>query len=199
MPTLTDNLRLDRCPHCSVANPNLFKKAQLETVNAALTQRRYWAIYQCATCGSLVSAWSFGQNADVVQHFPNSLSVDDDIPERPKAFLKQAQESLNAPAGAVMLAASAVDSMLKIRGYTDGSLYSRIEKASKDHVLTSEMTPWAHAVRLDANDQRHADNAAALPTIEDAQKVLAFAMALGEYLFVLPSRIARGIGGDPPK
>jgi hypothetical protein len=42
-----------------------------------------------------------------------------------------------------MLAASAVDAMLKQRGYTEGSLYARIEKAANDNVLTSEMAPWA--------------------------------------------------------
>ena len=198
MPTLSENLLLDRCPHCSVANPNLRRQHHLETNNHAGNVRRIWAIYVCGTCGGVVSAWSIQHNQEAIEHFPQSASVDDDIPERPKAFLRQAQESLHAPAGAVMLAASAVDAMLKQRGYTDGSLYARIEKAAADHVLTSEMAPWAHAVRLDANDQRHADEAALLPTTEDAKRVLEFALALGEYLFVLPSRIARGIKAGAP-
>lgn len=198
MPTLSENLLLDRCPHCSVANPNLRRQHHLETNNHAGNVRRIWAIYVCGTCGGVVSAWSLQHNQKAIEHFPQSASVDDDIPERPKAFLRQAQESLHAPAGAVMLAASAVDAMLKQRGYTDGSLYARIEKAAADHVLTSEMAPWAHAVRLDANDQRHADEAALLPTTEDAKRVLEFALALGEYLFVLPSRIARGIKAGAP-
>lgn len=92
-----------------------------------------------------------------------------------------------------MLAASAVDSMLKLRGYSEGSLYARIEKAIENHLLTQEMGQWAHAVRLDANDQRHADEAAALPTEADAKRVIDFAEALAEILFVLPSRVARGL------
>jgi hypothetical protein len=95
-----------------------------------------------------------------------------------------------------MLAASAVDAILKLRGYTQGSMYARIEKAAEDHVLTKEMAAWAHAVRLDANDQRHADEAAFLPSTADAKRVLEFASALGEFLFVLPARIERGIGGE---
>ena len=51
-----------------------------------------------------------------------------------------------------MLAASAVDSMLKEKGYKDGSLYKRIEQAAGDHLITAEMASWAHEVRLDAND-----------------------------------------------
>lgn len=198
MPTLSENLKLDRCPHCSVANPNLRRQHHLETQDHAGKTRRQWSIYVCSTCGCVVSAWSIQHNQEVIEHFPHAIEVDDDIPERPRAFLKQAQESLHAPAGAVMLAASAVDAMLKQRGYTQGSLYSRIEKAAADNVLTSEMAPWAHAVRLDANDQRHADEVAALPTSDDAKRVLEFALALGEYLFVLPNRIARGIKGNVP-
>jgi predicted membrane chloride channel (bestrophin family) len=95
-----------------------------------------------------------------------------------------------------MLAASAVDSMLKAKGYVEGTLYTRIDKAANDHVITPDMAAWAHAVRLDANDQRHADNAAALPTEQDAKKVLDFAATLAQIMFVLPSRVARGLQGE---
>jgi hypothetical protein len=92
-----------------------------------------------------------------------------------------------------MLAASSVDAMLKAKGYKEGSLYSRIDKAAKDHVITPEMAAWAHEVRLDANDQRHADEGAALPTGDDARRVVEFTSALGQFLFVLPSRVQRGL------
>lgn len=196
--TLSDNLTLPRCPHCSVANPNLRRNHTFETNNHASSRKRFWSAYVCSTCGGVVCASAGQPGQEVKEYFPQSPSVDENVPERPKAFLKQAQETLHAPAGAVMLAASAVDAMLKQRGYPDGSLYSRIEKAANDNVLTREMTSWAHAVRLDANDQRHADEAASLPTVEDAERVLEFALALGEYLFVLPSRIARGIKAGAP-
>lgn len=92
-----------------------------------------------------------------------------------------------------MLAASSVDSMLKAKGLIDGSLYTRIDKAASDHLITPEMATWAHEVRLDANDQRHADDAAPLPTHDQAQKCIDFALALGQFLFVLPAKIQRGI------
>jgi hypothetical protein len=56
------------------------------------------------------------------------------------------------------------------------------------------MTAWAHEIRLDANDQRHADEDALLPEISDAEKAVAFATALAEFLFVLPARVQRGRG-----
>ena len=91
-----------------------------------------------------------------------------------------------------MLAGSAVDAMLKLKGYDDGSVYSRIEKAVKDGLLTIEMRDWAHAVRLEANKPRHADLDEPHASQESATQTIEFAEALGEYLFVLPERIARG-------
>jgi len=54
------------------------------------------------------------------------------------------------------------------------------------------MAYWAHDVRLDANDQRHSDMEAVLPTTEDAERVVDFVEALAQFLFVLPSRIRQG-------
>lgn len=138
-------------------------------------------------------AWANQHGAEVSEHFPTAHQVDIDVPERPRSYLQQAHESLHAPAGAVMLAASAVDSMLKLKGFTDGSLYSRIEKAASEHVITQDMAIWAHEIRLDANDQRHADDIAALPSEADAKRVIDFANALAEILFVLPNRVQRGL------
>lgn len=134
---------------------------------------------------------------EVNEIFPQSAVLPMEIPVRPLAYLQQAYDSLHAAAGAVMLAASAVDSMLKAKGYIEGSLYARIEKAVAANVITSDMGKWAHAVRLDANDQRHADDAADLPTEADARRVLDFARTLAEVLFVLPSRVERGLQNEP--
>jgi hypothetical protein len=91
-----------------------------------------------------------------------------------------------------MLTASAIDSMLKDKGYKEGTLNSRIDSAAKDHLITKEMALWAHEIRLDANDQRHADEAAPLPTSTDADKTFEFADALAQFLYVLPALVTRG-------
>jgi hypothetical protein len=92
-----------------------------------------------------------------------------------------------------MLSASAVDAMLKAKLYKEGSLYSRINKAAENHLITQEMAQWAHSVRLDANDQRHADEEVSLPTSDDAKRSIDFVLALGAFLFVLPSRVKSGL------
>jgi hypothetical protein len=119
MPTLSTSLVIERCPHCSVANPNLSRQHSLETRDHTGKGRRIWSIYVCGRCGGVVSAWSNNHNEGVVAYYPSGKSVKDDIPDRPKTFLQQATESIHAPAGAVMLAASAVDAMLKLKGYVE--------------------------------------------------------------------------------
>ena len=194
MPTLAGTLDLPRCPHCQIARPHLGLQHQLGTNNSTASRPRHWGIYVCTTCGGLISAWAVGGMGKAAQEFfPSAPGVSAELPDRPRAFLTQAQESLHAPAGAVMLAASAVDAMLKLRGHTQGSLYSRIEQAAEQHLITSEMSKWAHAVRLDANDQRHAAESAELPTDADAKRSIDFAVALGEILFVLPALVRRGL------
>jgi len=92
-----------------------------------------------------------------------------------------------------MLSASSVDAMLKEKGYSEGSLYTRINKAVEKHLITPEMAQWAHDIRLDANNQRHADENACLPTEDDARRCVEFATALAQFLFVLPARVQRGL------
>lgn len=207
MVALAQNLALPRCPHCGIAKPLLTKIHQHESKDHSGINHRIWYVYQCTHCGSLVTAFSKGHKGvalggrpaaiaydkEASGWYPRSEDVDIDLPDRARLFLQQAVESMHAPAGAVMLCASSVDAMLKERGYKEGSLYRRIDTAVEDHILTKEMGQWAHAVRLDANDQRHADEEAGLPTEGDARRCIDFAMALGQILFTLPARVQRGL------
>lgn len=193
MPLLQPNLILDRCPHCSVANPNLTKQNSIQTTDHAGQNLRHWYIYKCGGCGGIVTASAKTVNKEVLEIFPDFRKLSGDIPDRPRTYLEQAIASIHAPSGAVMLCASSVDAMLKHKKYTSGVLYQRLEKAVKDNLITSEMASWAHDVRLDANDERHADEVAIMPTKEDVNRTIDFVIAFAEYLFVLPSKIKRGM------
>jgi len=162
---------------------------------------RWWGIYVCGSCGGVVTASAPRVGADsnppeiaeITHIYPSPPTINESIPDEPREYLCQAQESLCAASASIMVSASAVDAMLKKKGYEDGSLYERIDKAAKDHLITDTMAEWAHQIRLDANAQRHADKDVGLPTKEDARLTFDFAIALAEYLFVLPSRVTRGI------
>lgn len=186
-------LDLERCPHCGVDRPTLYLKYNIATQDYTNTVKRHWAVYACQRCGGVVVASAPQMNADVKEIYPAPSEIDATVPEKPKEFLKQALNSINAPAGAIMLAASSVDAMLKVKGYQSGNLYQRIDQAAADHLITTDMAKWAHEVRLDANDQRHADENASLPTQEQARRIIEFATALAQFLFVLPARVHRGL------
>jgi len=189
-----NKLELDRCPHCNVAKPHLNARSSWETTSSGSSLTRFWIAYACESCGGSVLTSAPTKGAGVLEMYPSSKELDEAIPDPAKEYLRQAISSLHAPAGAIMLAASSIDAMLKVKSYKDGSLYDRIKQAAKDHLITDEMATWAHDVRLDANDQRHADDKASLPDEEDASKCIEFAQALAEFLFVLPQRVERGRG-----
>jgi Domain of unknown function (DUF4145) len=186
-------LNISRCPHCSVDTPHLQLQQKFVTADFKGSFQREWANYLCNRCGGIVLAWS-NKGSDLIQKmYPAAIEVDIEVPERAREYLEQSINSISAPAGAVMLAASAVDAMLKFKGLNEGTLYTRIELAVKQNLITEEMARWAHEVRLDANDQRHADENANLPTSSDADKVIEFTQALAAFLFVLPARVTRGL------
>jgi hypothetical protein len=196
MPKLDLQLVVPRCPHCSIAKPRLARVGQqMHTHDFSGENSRRWSVYHCTTCGGLILAGSADDHfLEVTEQYPQSETFDSDaVPERAREYLNQAMESLHAAAGAIMLAASSVDAMLKAKGLAAGSLYSRIDKAASDNMITKDMSKWAHEVRLDANDQRHADENAALPTQDDAKRVIEFVKALALLMFVLPSRVRAGL------
>jgi hypothetical protein len=189
-----NQLPLERCPHCNIAKPLLANQWRGQSTNHGGGNSRWWFLYCCGSCGGMILtvADATVENADISNTWPSPLNISDTLPVRAREFLTQAVASLHAPAGAVMLTASAVDSMLKDKGFKDGSLNSRIDAAAKAHLITTEMAAWAHEIRLDANDQRHADESALLPEAADAAKGIEFANALGQFLYVLPARVERG-------
>ena len=62
--------------------------------------------------------WGYADSEQVEAMYPNTKQVDESIPDPAATYLLQAIESVHAPAGAVMLTASAVDAMLKSKNYT---------------------------------------------------------------------------------
>jgi len=199
---------LHRCPQCSAAKPTLRLKAVMpQDIDRQYNNDKSWAIYQCTSCGNPVNFLArmavtggfeyqrahIGANRpEVIEMQPERREDFADWPTRAKRYIEQAVESLHAPDAAVMLAGSAIDAMLKEKGLGEGSVYKRIEQAVSDHLLTPEMGEWAHSVRLAANSPRHADVDDPHATTEQAHGSLEFARALGQFLFVLPARIARG-------
>ena len=196
---LSAQLDLDHCPHCGASKPTMNRiVGPIDSQAHDRSGERRWCLYACTGCGGCVVA---GQpkatgNPDqqsVSEMYPAAPEAHADIPNPARRYLDQAYGSLHAPDGAGMLAASAVDAMLKARGIDEGSLYTGINKAVEDHLITEETGNWAHHVRLEANDPRHADAARPNLTPDEAAQCVEFAAAFAENLFVLPARVTRGI------
>jgi hypothetical protein len=192
-----DHLEVEYCPHCRVNSPNLAKV--WETGNMLPSGQVYqsWYVFKCGKCKNLVMVSKdltpSKPEESILAVFPNVRDIDSSITDvRIKHHLSEALTTLHAPSACIVSAASAVDAMLKAKNFKTGKLYPRINQAKDAHLITEEMAAWAHDIRLDANDERHSDEEAPIPTQQDAQKCLDFAFALAEYLFVLPSKVERG-------
>lgn len=194
----TDTIVLGRCPHCSVSRPTLTKvwdtDERLKPSIGGSTGRR-WGTYSCSTCSDivLIGSYRFGDSNSGEVMYPVRRSASEHLPDAAKTYLNQAMETLHAPDAAAVMAGSAVDAMLKAQGYTEGSVYSRIEKAVAEGVLTQSMGTWAHSVRLGSNRPRHADAENPHVTNEEAKQSVEFAEALGQFLFEVTARVNEGI------
>ncbi len=132
----------------------------------------------------------------VDETFPNAKPVEEELPEPARKYLEQAHRTLgDAPDAAAMIASSSVDAMLKNKGFDNSkrSLHDRIDQAVEGRLLTEDMGKWAHHVRFVSNNPRHADEQDPHVSSEQARIVVDFADALGEFLFVLPSRAEKAI------
>jgi hypothetical protein len=200
----SEQLGLQRCPHCNTANPSLGRRhvfaVQPGKQSLQLPGNRHlqWHVYSCASCGGLVGAatpvagpGNLQVDAAAEWIVPAVAAISTDIPQAAARYLIQARETLASPSASVLMSAAAVDAMLKERGYRDGTLHGRIKKAETEGVLTKHMAEWAHDIRLVANDERHADDDTSAKTGQDAARCLEFADALADLLFVLPARVRR--------
>lgn len=187
---------MERCPQCGVANPLVTIVAKPEFHHKDTWDHSYYFFTaSCSKCKRHVLLYGKGDNdpkyLEVLKTFPAMDRAAEELPEMAAKFLQQGLESRHAPDGALMLSASAIDAMLKAIGYIKGTLYARIDQAKADGAITTAMADWAHSIRLSANEPRHADEEFTGATEDDVEQSLAFAKALGEYLFVLPSKVGR--------
>lgn len=188
-------LHISRCPWCGIDKPHIHLNTSIATASHNQLNQRIWGIYYCENCGGVILLIQ-RKGSQKTSLLPELQEIDPSVPERARHYLQEAIATISTPSASVVVSASAVDAMLKNKGYKEGSLNSRIEEAANNHLITDEMKTWAHEVRLEANAQRHADETSDLPTTKDAEQMIEFAKALAEFLFVLPSRVQKGLSAS---
>ena len=189
---------LSSCPHCKSAKPSLKRRYAIDRGehSFAFEITVHWAVYICSVCAFPISIVHNQRvervNSEYVHEYlcyPINWAPSDAIPETPRKYLEQASATISSADASVVMSGSAIDAMLKEKGLTEGSLYARIDKALAGGYLTRQMADWAHLVRLNSNNPRHADTEKPHVGVADAKLSLEFAKALAEVLFVLPSRM----------
>src|SRR5207302_8403423 len=79
---LTPQLALDRCPHCGVAKPTATAVHHFQTASHDNREGRFWRVYQCTTCGGVITAASpYGIDGVITEVYPKTLQVHDSIPD----------------------------------------------------------------------------------------------------------------------
>jgi hypothetical protein len=185
-------LPLARCPHCGVGRPEVVRLNDF-----GVRGKRRWGVFTTTCCAGLLLGigpeGSTELNSPIEVLYPGARSAAAEIPDPARRYLQQALETLHAPDAAAVMAGAAVDAMLKHFDLIEGSVYSRIVQAVSQQILTPAMAEWAHVVRLDSNRPRHADAENPHVSLHQAQQSVEFAEALGHFLFVLSSRVKKGI------
>lgn len=201
---MAEYLDLGRCPWCNTATPTLEKVVFFKEK----TPNIHTCIFECSRCSQYIMGRFYMGRSDkhrtqnLIKFFPNDgFTLHDNIPERARDYLEQAQDTIHSPDASIMVSASALDIMLQTIGRpkSEGSLSARIKKAAVEHQITQGMADWAHQVRILANESRHPGKDEESPTLEDAKQSLEFLMALADLLFVLPARVTKGIEQTKPK
>jgi len=184
--------RISTCPHCGTGRPQVALLA-----DHGIRGGRRWAVFTTTCCGGVLLAvgpqGNGAPNAPIETLYPNARIAAAEIPDPARRYLQQAMETLHAPDAATVMAGSAVDAMLKHFKLIDGSVYKRIDEAVSQRILTAAMGEWAHEVRLGSNRPRHSDAENPHVSPQQAQQAVEFAEALGHFLFVLSSRVNKGI------
>jgi hypothetical protein len=207
------NVQLAICPFCYAKNPGLHL-IHLTDIELSLPQARLlgdqvaegacqWALYSCTSCLLCISvciaqAWGATGRLRTVLAFPTIVSSHSrlkDTPSSARDYLLEAERiRRDSPRSSILATATAIDHMLKHRGYKTGSLYERINAAVAAQEFPKSIGDWAHEVRLDANDIRHADEHTD-PSYYSAQRadlLWRLAATISDVWFGIPAEIARG-------
>ena len=116
-----------------------------------------------------------------------------EVPERPRVMLQDANDARNSPVACVAAAARAVEAMMAEMKYDNRSmgLKKRIDKAVDAGDLPPAMGDWANEVREIGNVTHTDETPEPLSTNDDATRALLFANTLADYLFVMRARISK--------
>jgi hypothetical protein len=183
-----------RCPNCgnTTRHETLHRADWYEVNEDDMVDECWWAILKCSTCGkfSLYRDYWDGEQGRWIGKliFPTPVSSPLDVPEQIRQLfseaiaVRQQSPSLCTVGLRKCLEAVAIDQGCK------GSLAQAIEALSTQGVIPATLSKMMDSSRLIANLGAHATGAKL--TSDDVDLLVNFVLAIFEYVYVAPKKIA---------
>jgi hypothetical protein len=180
------------CPHCTTrVNSEVRGAVHDQNSDAAVV------LIKCPSCsGPLVGIcgmyqeenadWHYG-HAERVWPAPSTVELNASIPEGARRDIKDAQKCLSHEiySAAVVLCGRALERLAKLKA-PGKSLSEGLAELKTQGVIDERLFQWATALRKERNLGAHA--AEEEVTKENAQDVLAFTIAIFEYVYTLAEK-----------
>ena len=95
MPKLVRQLELHKCPHCGVDKPLLtMMLTKFSTHRHSGGNQRFWAAFNCVTCGGVVLAGSKQDEGDITEMYPSEIKETFDCSHLPEDVAEDFTEAL---------------------------------------------------------------------------------------------------------
>ena len=133
--------------------------------------------------------WQYGQ-AERVWPAPSTVELSLSIPEGARRDIKDAQKCLShgVYSAAVVLCGRALERLSKLKAPTSKTLSDGLSELKTQGVIDERLFQWASALRKERNLGAHAADEEV--TKENANDVLAFTVAIFEYVYTLSEKYA---------
>lgn len=183
-----------RCPNCgnTTRHETLHRADWYEANEDDIVDECWWAILKCSTCGKFSlyrDYWDEEQKRWTAKLiFPVPISLPIEVPEQIRQLfleavtVRQSSLSLCAVGLRKCLEAVAIDHGCK------GNLAQAIKTLSTQGVIPATLSKMMDSSRLIGNLGAHATSAKL--TSDDADLLVNFVLAIFEYVYVAPKKIA---------
>lgn len=159
------------CSNCgnTVQCEEIAKSKRLIEMGDFWENYEHTAIFQCSTCGSYIIKITDDGFLDAMlnndihvtyddwfQLYPHEQRLDKSIPEEIRDAITKVRRETNRSLKLFLIENRVIlENILKIEGYTKGSLKTRIEKFVKEKKCPKIISIAAHYVREKANEKAH--------------------------------------------
>lgn len=165
-------------------------------------------LLECPSCkGPLVGVtssyvdehnnWRY-EHAERVWPAPSTVELTDSIPEQARRDIKDAKKCLShgVYSAAVVLCGRALERLVKLK-VSGKTLHEGLTELKSQGVIDNRLFDWASVLRKERNLGAHAGEQDV--TRENAEDVLAFTVAIFEYVFTLSEKYAEFIARKDAK